>query len=94
MSPNCAPKRHILGIDNGHKLIIVGAGHLGHALLQNFDFKKVGFQIDTAFDVSPALVGTKIHDVAIRSMVSWRTMSAKITPTSPCSPCRRTLRSR
>ena len=59
---------HILGIDNGHKLIIVGAGHLGHALLQNFDFKKVGFQIDTAFDVSPALVGTKIHDVVIRSM--------------------------
>ena len=46
---------HILGIDNGHRLIIVGAGHLGHALLQNFDFKKVGFQMDTAFDVSPAL---------------------------------------
>ena len=35
---------HILGIDNGHKLIIIGVGHLGHALLQNFDFDKVGFQ--------------------------------------------------
>ena len=59
---------HILGIDNGHKLIIVGAGHLGHALLQNFDFKKVGFQIDTAFDVSPALIGTEIRGVKVHSM--------------------------
>ena len=33
---------HILGIDNGHRIIVIGAGHLGHALLQNFDFEKVG----------------------------------------------------
>ena len=59
---------HILGIDSGYRLIVVGAGHLGHALLQNFDFQKVGFQLDTAFDVSPALIGTKIHDVTIRPM--------------------------
>ena len=50
---------HILGIDSGHKIIVIGAGHLGHALLQNFDFDKVGFRIDSAFDVSPALVGTE-----------------------------------
>jgi len=59
---------HILGIDNGHKIIIIGAGHLGHALLQNFDFHKVGFQIDSAFDQSPALVGTSINGVSIRAM--------------------------
>lgn len=58
----------ILGIDNGHRLIIIGAGHLGHALLQNFDFEKVGFQVDTAFDVAPALVGTQIRGVTIRAM--------------------------
>ena len=59
---------HILGIDGGHRLIVIGAGHLGHALLQNFDFRKVGFHIDSAFDVSPALVGTQINGVSIRSM--------------------------
>lgn len=59
---------HILGIDKGHRLIIIGVGHLGHALLQNFDFEKVGFHMDTAFDISPDLVGTRIHDVTIRSM--------------------------
>ena len=59
---------HILGIDKGHRLIIIGVGHLGHALLQNFDFEKVGFHVDTAFDISPDLIGTNIHDVTIRSM--------------------------
>ena len=59
---------HILGIDKGHRLIIIGVGHLGHALLQNFDFEKVGFHVDTAFDVSPDLIGTSIHTVTIRSM--------------------------
>lgn len=59
---------HILGIDKGHRLIIIGVGHLGHALLQNFDFEKVGFHVDTAFDISPALIGTSIHDITIRSM--------------------------
>ena len=50
------------------EFIIIGVGHLGHALLQNFDFEKVGFHVDTAFDISPDLVGTRIHDVTIRSM--------------------------
>lgn len=59
---------HILGIDNGHRIIVIGAGHLGHALLQNFDFEKVGFQIDSAFDVSPELVGSTIRGITIHSM--------------------------
>lgn len=59
---------HILGIDFGHRLILIGAGHLGHALLQNFEFDKAGFRIDSAFDISPALIGTKIRNVTIRSM--------------------------
>ena len=59
---------HILGIDGGHRIIIIGAGHLGHALLQNFDFQKVGFDIDSAFDLAPSLVGTEINGVTIRSM--------------------------
>jgi len=36
--------------------------------LQNFDFVQGGFQLDTAFDISPALIGTTVHGVAIRSL--------------------------
>jgi len=59
---------HILGIDNGHRIIVIGAGHLGHALLQNFDFEKVGFRIDSAFDVSSSLIGTTIRNITVRSL--------------------------
>ena len=59
---------HILGVDEKHKLIVIGAGHLGHALLQNFDFAQAGFLFDTAFDISPALIGTTINGIKIRSM--------------------------
>ncbi len=58
---------HILGVDEKHRLIVVGAGHLGHALLQNFDFTQAGFLFDTAFDVSPLLIGTRVNGVLIRS---------------------------
>ncbi len=58
----------ILGVDQPRRLIIIGAGHLGHALLQNFDFVQGGFRLDTAFDVSDVLIGTSINGVAIRSM--------------------------
>lgn len=59
---------HILGVDEPRRLIIVGAGHLGHALLQNFDFAQGGFRLDTVFDVAEALIGTEINGVSIRSM--------------------------
>ena len=71
---------HILGIDNGHRLIIVGAGHLGHALLQNFDFEMAGFHLDSAFDISPDLIGTSIHNVAIRSMDELEDYVAQYRP--------------
>ena len=71
---------HILGIDNGHRLIIIGVGHLGHALLQNFDFEKVGFQVDSAFDVSPALIDTQIRGVTIRPMDQLAEYVARYRP--------------
>ena len=71
---------HILGIDNGHRLIIIGADHLGHALLQNFDFEKVGFQVDTAFDVSPDLIGNTINGVTIRPMDELEDYVAQFRP--------------
>ena len=71
---------HILGIDKGHRLIVIGAGHLGHALLQNFDFEKVGFQVYSAFDVSPELIGTSIRGVTIRSMDELEDYVAQFRP--------------
>lgn len=59
---------HILGVDHNHHLIVIGAGNLGHALLQNFPFTSTGFTVDAAFDVSPDLIGSTINGVYVHSM--------------------------
>ena len=70
----------ILGVDEPRRLIIIGAGHLGHALLQNFDFAQGGFRLDTAFDISPALCGTEINGVAVRPMEELDDYCARCRP--------------
>lgn len=47
----------ILGLHNGHKIIIVGAGHLGQALINYKSFEKRGFTIIGVFDIDKDLVG-------------------------------------
>lgn len=61
---------HILGVDNHHHLIMIGAGNLGHALLQNFPFSQTGFSVDAAFDVSPNVIGTDINSVPVYAMAN------------------------
>ena len=58
----------ILGVNNAHSIIIIGVGNLGHALMQNFPFADIGFSLDAAFDVSPAMIGTKVNGVDVRSL--------------------------
>ena len=64
----CEEIGRILGVDRKRRLILVGAGHLGHALLQNFPFAKCGFSADAAFDVSPDVIGSTVNGVTVRDM--------------------------
>ena len=56
---------HILGVDNHHRIIVVGVGNLGHALMQNFHFSDIGFTLEAAFDISPQLIGTQVAGVPV-----------------------------
>lgn len=58
----------ILGLDRKHNLIIVGAGHLGQALVNYRDFARRGFIFRGIFDINPQILGTKIHDITVRPM--------------------------
>lgn len=58
----------ILGLDKNHKLVVIGAGHLGQALSNYENFKRRGFHILGIFDRDPALVGTRIGDVCVSPM--------------------------
>ena len=58
----------ILGLDKNHKLVVIGAGHLGQALSNYVNFERRGFHILGIFDSDPKLVGKKIRDVFVSPM--------------------------
>ena len=55
----------ILGLDREHKMILVGVGNLGHALLNYASFSLSGFSFVRAFDEKPALEGKVIAGVTV-----------------------------
>ena len=63
----------ILGLDKEHKLIIIGAGHLGQALANYVNFERRGFIFSGIFDNNPAIYGTKIRDIEVRPVEEMET---------------------
>ncbi|HIT57156.1 MAG TPA: redox-sensing transcriptional repressor Rex [Candidatus Galloscillospira stercoripullorum] len=55
----------ILGMNCGHTAVVLGAGNLGRALIENFHFELSGFRLSAAFDVDSAIVGTSISAVPV-----------------------------
>lgn len=58
----------ILGLEEDHHIIIIGAGNLGQALANYASFEKRGFILSGIFDVNPRLQGVSIRGVPIRMM--------------------------
>ena len=58
----------ILGLEEDHNIIIIGAGNLGQALANYTAFEKRGFILKGIFDVNPRLEGVSIRGVPIRMM--------------------------
>ncbi len=58
----------ILGVDNNHNFVIIGAGNLGQALANYNSFERSGFVLKGIFDVNPRLEGVTIRGIPIRMM--------------------------
>ena len=56
---------HILGLDEEHQLVIIGAGNLGQALANYVNFEKRGFLVKGVFDVNEDLVGRQLRGLEI-----------------------------
>lgn len=61
--------REILGLGREYRVVLLGAGKIGSALVQYRGFQKRGFEIVGIFDVDPAKIGkrwngTVVSDVA------------------------------
>jgi len=59
---------HILGVDREFNAVIVGMGHLGHALAGNPLFEKRGIKVCALFDVDRQKVGTRVAELTVMHM--------------------------
>ncbi len=66
----------ILGVGRGHRAILLGAGNLGRALMENFRFDRCGFSLEAAFDTDPALIGTELAGVQVLDVAELETYLA------------------
>jgi len=64
----CARIRHIMGRDHGWNMALVGVGNIGRAILAYHRFQDDGFQIVSAFDQSPQIVGQTINGQKVLPM--------------------------
>ena len=55
----------ILGLDKRYKMVIVGAGNLGQAIVNHTYYYKSGFIVSAIFEVNPKLIGLKINDIEV-----------------------------
>lgn len=55
----------ILGVGQDHRAILLGAGNLGRALMENFHFERSGFTLKAAFDIDPTIVGTTLAGIPV-----------------------------
>ena len=58
----------ILGLDQTHNMVLVGAGNLGSALVNYMNYRNRGFYFKAAFDRNEQLIGKKIGSVEVHGM--------------------------
>jgi redox-sensing transcriptional repressor len=60
--------REILGLGRDWRVVIIGAGKIGAALVQYRGFRQRGFHILAAYDNNPDKIGRKLEGIPVRDM--------------------------
>lgn len=66
----------ILGLQQQHNIIVIGAGNLGQALANYSKFEKLGFVIIGLFDIDPALKGQTVRGIPVMMLDELETFAA------------------
>lgn len=64
----CDEIGNILGISNGYRCILIGAGNLGQAIASHLSFEAQGFRLIGIFDSDPHKIGTSLSGQMIRDV--------------------------
>lgn len=70
----------ILGVDNGNKTIMIGAGNLGQAISRHMSFEKRGFNLIGIFDEDKSLLGNEIRGLKVKSTDELETFCKRYSP--------------
>ena len=70
----------ILGVTSDNPAIIIGAGHLGHALAVQLDYAKYGCRLCGIFDTDESLTGKRLGDLTVRNMSELESFCAEFRP--------------
>lgn len=57
----------ILGLDHGHRAILLGAGNMGRAIATHMNFENLGFKLVGVFEKDPRLIGTMLRGLTVAS---------------------------
>jgi len=64
----CQALAKILGIETKSKMVLVGVGNLGQALVNSTDFEEHGFYLSAIFDINPRLIGLEVNGLKVKDM--------------------------
>jgi redox-sensing transcriptional repressor len=60
--------REILGLKRGHRVVVVGAGKMGGALLHYQGFREHGFDVSAIYDRDPRKIGSRWNGLIVRDI--------------------------
>jgi redox-sensing transcriptional repressor len=69
---------HLLQVDREQNVLLVGAGHLGSALIAYPGWRAYQFRIAAVFDRDPQKIGATIRNIPIRDMAQLEAENEKI----------------
>ena len=68
----------ILGLENQHRIGIIGAGRLGTALADYYEFSQANFTVAALFDADENKIGQKVGDTEIFDVKNFADIAEKL----------------
>ncbi|MCP2320625.1 redox-sensing transcriptional repressor [Nocardia amikacinitolerans] len=71
----------VLGLSGGHRVVLVGVGNLGRALVGYGGFRRRGFSVVGLFDADPDVIGRSVAGLTVRDVAGLAAGVAELEPT-------------
>ncbi|WP_040798964.1 redox-sensing transcriptional repressor Rex [Nocardia higoensis] len=71
----------VLGLSEGHRVVLVGAGNLGRALVGYGGFRRRGFTVVGIFDNDPEVIGLPVAGFTVRDVADLAEAVTELRPT-------------